>query len=225
MRNLTVINDAGWSQKLSGEFSSGYFKSLTQELENEYNSHTVYPPADKIFQALEITPLEQVKVVILGQDPYHGDGQAHGLAFSVPEGVQHPPSLRNIFKELQEDLGQAYPRSGDLSPWARQGVLLLNTGLTVRQKAAGSHTGLGWSRFTDAIISTINREKQGVIFVLWGSLAQQKKPLISTPPHHLIEAPHPSPLSAYRGFFGSRPFSNINAILQEQGHPPINWQL
>ncbi len=184
----------------------------------------VYPAADDVFAALELCPFAEVRVVILGQDPYHGPGQAHGLAFSVRSGVPLPPSLRNLFKEREDDLGLAPPEHGELTAWARQGVLLLNTVLTVRRGEANAHRGRGWERFTDAVIDAVAGASRPVVFVLWGAAAQKKAQRIDAGRHRIVRAPHPSPLSAYRGFFGSRPFSTVNAALDELGHPPVDWQ-
>jgi uracil-DNA glycosylase len=185
----------------------------------------VFPPEEKVFTALNASPFEDTKVVILGQDPYHGAGQADGLAFSVSRNTALPPSLRNIFKELQDDIGVDIPTHGDLSAWARQGVLLLNTTLTVRKGEAGSHHGRGWETLTDAMISALNKKADPVVFLLWGTYARKKKTLVTRPHHVVIEGVHPSPLSAYRGFFGSQPFSRVNAALEQSGHSPINWEI
>ena len=185
----------------------------------------MYPPSDQVFAALHLTPFADTRVVILGQDPYHGPGQAHGLCFSVADGVAVPPSLVNIYKELQSDLGIAPPRRGDLSAWARQGVLLLNTTLTVRRGAAASHQGKGWETFTDEVIGAVNRKPHRVVFILWGSHARRKKQLVDTSRHTVIESAHPSPLSAHNGFFGSRPFSRTNAALEAADLTPIDWHL
>lgn len=184
-----------------------------------------YPPAGRMFAALELTPLDRVRAVIVGQDPYHGPGQAMGLCFSVPAGVRHPPSLQNIFKERQQDLGLPVPRSGDLSDWARSGVLLLNSVMTVAPGQAASHAGMGWERFTDRIISLISEQRKNVVFLLWGAYAQRKGQLVDTARHHVLGAPHPSPLSAHRGFFGSKPFSQTNALLRAAGVELVDWRL
>lgn len=217
--------DKSWKSALSKEFENKYFSDLKYFLIQEKQSHIVYPPGIFIFEALNRTPLHNVKVVILGQDPYHGPGQAHGLCFSVPAGVAFPPSLQNIFRELQTDLGVDYPEKGDLSAWADQGVLLLNATLTVRANLAGSHQGKGWEIFTDAVIRTISDHRENVVFLLWGKYAQNKKSLIDLSKHFVLEAPHPSPFSVYRGFFGCRHFSKTNEFLISKGLQPINWAL
>ncbi len=214
-----------WQSALEREFRSPYFEALKVFLDQERAEHTIYPSEQETFTALQRTPYHSVRVVLLGQDPYHGAGQAHGLAFSVPEGVPQPPSLRNIFKELQRDLGRAIPDHGNLSAWADQGVLLLNTTLTVREGQAGSHYGQGWERFTDAIISELSAEREGLVFLLWGRNAQQKAGLINGTRHHVLLAPHPSPLSAHRGFFGCGHFGQVNALLREKGGPAIDWSI
>lgn len=191
----------------------------------EYQTRQIFPPPDDIFNAFSLTPLEKVKVVILGQDPYHGDGQAHGLCFSVKPEVEIPPSLMNIYKELQDDCGCRIPNNGYLTKWAEQGVLLLNTVLTVRAHQANSHRGIGWEEFTDAAIRAVNELDRPVVFLLWGRPAQLKQSMLTNPKHLVLTAPHPSPLSAYRGFFGSRPFSRANAFLTEHGETPIDWQI
>lgn len=213
-----------WATLLADELSQPYWRELSAFLDAEYCDHTVYPPRDKLFTALRLTPPAAVRVVILGQDPYHQPGQAMGLAFSVPAGVKPPPSLRNIFKELHADLGVPTPRHGDLSAWARQGVLLLNAVLTVREGQPGSHQGRGWERFTDAVLSAVSAWPGRRVFVLWGAPAQAKRRLIDAR-HVVIESPHPSPLSANRGFFGSRPFSRINGALREMGQGEVDWRL
>ena len=218
-----ISND--WLGALRPEFSKPYYKSLYEFVNNEYRTGTVYPPADDIFSALHLTPRSKVKVVILGQDPYHNEGQAHGLSFSVRPGVEIPPSLVNIFKELHDDLGCRIPNNGCLEGWARQGVLMLNTVLTVRAHQANSHQGMGWEHFTDAIISSVNALEHPVVFMLWGRPAQAKQLLITNPGHLILKASHPSPLSAYRGFFGCRHFSKANEFLTENGEEPVNWQI
>ncbi len=215
----------GWRGKLSAEFEKEYYKKLILFVREEDAAYTVYPPKEKRFNAYNLTPFEKVKVVILGQDPYHGPDQAHGLAFSVPAGVPHPPSLKNIFKELHEDVGCPVPENGTLTQWAEQGVFLLNTVLTVRAGQAHSHKGRGWEEFTDATIRVISEQKEKVVFILWGKPAQQKAALIDETRHLILRAPHPSPLSSYRGFFGSKPFSKTNAYLRENGIAPIDWTL
>ena len=210
---------------MKGEFAKPYYRELFQKVNEEYRTYAIYPPAEDIFNAFHFTPLDQVKVVIIGQDPYHGDGQAHGLCFSVKPSVEIPPSLVNIYKELQTDLGCYIPNHGYLEKWARQGVLLLNTVLTVRAHQANSHRGIGWEEFTDAAIRVLNEQDQPIVFILWGRPAQNKARMLTNPNHRILTAPHPSPLSAYRGFFGSRPFSQANAFLQERGLTPIDWQI
>lgn len=214
-----------WAKALAGEFKKPYYKKLFEKVGEEYRTHRIYPPAEEIFNAFHFTPLEQVKVVILGQDPYHGEGQAQGLCFSVRPGVEIPPSLVNIYKELEEDLGCYIPNNGCLEKWARQGVLLLNTVLTVRAHQANSHRDIGWEEFTDAAIRVLAEQERPLVFILWGRPAQAKKAMIHNPAHLVLEAPHPSPLSAFRGFFGSRPFSRTNAYLQQNGLEPIDWQI
>ena len=218
-----ISND--WLIPLKPEFSKPYYKKLYQKVNEEYAHYQIFPPADDIFNAFALTPLEKVKVVILGQDPYHGDGQAHGLCFSVKPDVEIPPSLVNIYKELQADCGCYIPNNGYLTKWAEQGVLLLNTVLTVRAHQANSHRGIGWEEFTNAAIRILNEQDRPMVFVLWGRPAQMKKSMLSNPKHLILEAPHPSPLSAYRGFFGSRPFSRANKYLEQNGLKPIDWQI
>ncbi|MBQ8993222.1 MAG: uracil-DNA glycosylase [Turicibacter sp.] len=200
-------------------------KELFKQLNKEYEREVVYPPKNEVFRAFQLTPYSEIKVVILGQDPYHGPHQANGLSFSVEEGTKFPPSLRNIFNELVEDVKCEYPSSGDLSSWAKQGVLLLNTTLTVKESQPMSHTGMGWERFTDVVLSEINKKSTPVVFILWGKHAQSKKKLIDQSKHFVIESAHPSPLSARRGFFGSHPFSKTNTFLISKGLTPINWSL
>ena len=218
-----ISND--WLEPLSAEFKKPYYARLYQTVKEEYNTRQVFPDAKDIFSAFELTPFHQVKVVILGQDPYHNIGQAHGLCFSVKPGVEIPPSLVNIYQELHDDLGCYIPNTGYLTKWAKQGVLLLNTVLTVRAHAANSHRGIGWEEFTDAAIKALNKLDQPIVFILWGRPAQNKKPMLTNPNHLILEAPHPSPLSAYRGFFGSRPFSKTNEFLKAHGIEPIDWQI
>jgi uracil-DNA glycosylase len=222
---MTVTLPDSWQAALASELSQPYFTNLSAFVDNERATQTVFPPEDKVFNAFQKTPYDAVKVLLLGQDPYHGEGEAHGLSFSVLPGVKHPPSLRNIFKELGEDVGATKPVEGDLTNWATQGVLLLNAVLTVRKDAPASHANQGWETFTDAVIRAVNMRQDSVIFLLWGSYARKKKALIDTTRHTVIESAHPSPLSARSGFFGSRPFSKINAALEKQGKTPINWQL
>ena len=214
-----------WEKALKGEFSKEYYKKLFIKVREEYQTRTIYPPADDIFNAFHFTPLEEVKVVILGQDPYHEPGQAHGLCFSVKPNVQIPPSLINIYKELEDDLGCYIPNNGYLEKWGRQGGLVLNTVLTVRAHQANSHKDIGWEQFTDAAIRVLAEQDRPMVFVLWGKPAQRKKEMIHNPKHLVLESAHPSPLSAYRGFFGSRPFSRINEYLKENGLTPIDWQI
>ena len=218
-----ICND--WLEPLKPEFSKQYYKELYQKVVEEYKTHLVFPPSDDVFNAFALTPLKEVKVVIIGQDPYHNVGQAHGLCFSVRPDVDIPPSLVNIYKELHDDLGCYVPNNGYLVKWARQGVLLLNTVLTVRAHQANSHRGIGWEQFTDAAIRILNEEDRPIVFILWGSPAQTKKKMLNNPKHLILEAPHPSPLSAYRGFFGSRPFSKTNEFLEKSGLSPIDWQI
>lgn len=218
-----IAND--WLEPLKPEFSKQYYRELYQKVIEEYKTHLVFPPSDDIFNAFALTPLHDVKVVIIGQDPYHNVGQAHGLCFSVRPDVEIPPSLVNIYKELHDDLGCYVPNNGYLVKWAMQGILLLNTVLTVRAHQANSHRGMGWEQFTDAAIRILNEEDRPIVFILWGAPAQTKKKMLNNPRHLILEAPHPSPLSAYRGFFGSRPFSKTNAFLEENGLTPIDWQI
>ena len=215
------MQHSSWHQLLKEQLPEGYFKQINQFLDQVYASGTIYPPREKVFQALKTTNLEEVKVVILGQDPYHGPGQAQGLSFSVPDDIPAPPSLQNILKELLEDVG--VKTSHDLTPWAEQGVLLLNACLTVPAGQANGHAGLIWEEFTDAVIRLVSQEEEHVVFILWGAYARKKKSLIDASKHLIIESAHPSPLSAYRGFFGSRPFSRTNAYLTEMGREPIDW--
>lgn len=212
-----------WREALASEFSAPYFSALTEFVRAEYAAGTCYPPAGEIFAAFDRCPFPEVKVVLLGQDPYHGAGQAEGLCFSVRDGVPTPPSLQNIFKELHDDLGVPVPTSGSLRRWADQGVLLLNATLTVRAGAAGSHQGRGWETFTDAAIRALSSQREHLVFLLWGAYAGRKAALIDRSRHCILTAPHPSPLSAYRGFFGSHPFSQANAYLATHGLQPISW--
>ena len=213
-----------WNEILAEEMEKDYYQQLQAFVQKRRAEARVFPEEKNVFNALELTPFESVKVVILGQDPYHGFGQAHGLSFSVQKGTPLPPSLKNIYKELQEDIGGEFPTEGDLSHWAKQGVLLLNTVLTVEEGNANSHKGRGWERLTNRLIESLNELKHPVIFILWGKPAQDKEKLITNPNHVLLKAPHPSPLSAYRGFFGSKPFSKVNDILIQQGQTPIRWK-
>lgn len=218
-----IAND--WLEPLSPEFKKEYYRELYQFVKKEYSERPIYPKADDIFNALHLTPRKEVKAVILGQDPYHNEGQAHGLCFSVKPGVDIPPSLVNIYQELHEDLGCYIPNHGFLEKWARQGVLMLNTVLTVRAHQANSHQGKGWEKFTDAIIEAVNKEDRPIVFLLWGAPAQRKAAMLNNPKHLILKAPHPSPLSAYRGFFGCRHFSQANEFLKAHGVEPIDWQI
>ena len=219
-----IEND--WLASISGEFKKPYYQELYKFVREEYNTRVIYPPADDIFNALHLTPLSEVKVLILGQDPYHNEHQAHGLSFSVlPEQKELPPSLQNIYKELQEDLGCYIPNNGYLEKWAKQGVLLLNTVLTVRAHQANSHQGKGWEKFTDAIIQAVNAQDRPVVYMLWGRPAQSKIPMLTNPKHLILKSPHPSPLSAYRGFFGCKHFSQANEFLEKNGMTTIDWQI
>jgi len=226
MNGRAVKLERSWLDKLDGEFKQPYMLQLSEFLRaQKQQGKRVFPPADQIFNAFAHTPLEKVKVVILGQDPYHGEGQAHGLCFSVKPGVKVPPSLQNIYKEIHAELGLAIPEHGCLTSWADQGVLLLNSVLSVECARAGSHQGKGWETFTDRVIGLINRERDGVVFLLWGSYAQRKGEYIDTSRHCVLKAPHPSPLSAYRGFFGCGHFKAANDYLEQQGRSPIDWSL
>lgn len=218
-----ITND--WLKAIGGEFQKDYYTNLYRFVKEEYESYEIFPKSEDIFNAFHLTPLKEVKVVILGQDPYHNIGQAHGLCFSVKPEVDIPPSLLNIYKELQEDMGLQIPNNGFLVKWASQGVLLLNTVLTVRAHQANSHQGKGWEQFTDAIIHAINAEDRPIVFLLWGRPAGLKKSMLTNPKHLILEAPHPSPLSSYRGFFGCKHFSKTNSFLQENGIAPIDWQI
>lgn len=218
-----ITND--WLKELEPEFHKPYYKKLFEFVKTEYNTTQVFPPADDIFNAFHLTPLNEVKVVILGQDPYHNVGQAHGLCFSVKPEVDIPPSLVNIYKELQADLGCYIPNNGYLVKWARQGILMLNTVLTVRAHMANSHRGKGWEEFTDAAILALNKQDRPIVFILWGRPAQMKEKMLNNPNHLILKAAHPSPLSAHNGFFGSRPFSQTNRFLEQHGLDPIDWQI
>lgn len=218
-----ISND--WLKPLGEEFKKTYYKELYNTVKHEYETKVIYPEANDIFNAFDFTPLSEVKVVILGQDPYHGPGQAHGLCFSVKPDVEIPPSLVNIYQELKEDLGCSIPNNGYLKKWADQGVMLLNTVLTVRAHQANSHRGIGWEEFTNAAIKILNEQDRPIVFLLWGRPAQTKKEMLTNSKHLILEAPHPSPLSAYRGFFGSRPFSKTNEFLEKNGMQPIDWQI
>ncbi len=219
-----IEND--WLDSISAEFRKPYYKDLFSFVKDEYSKAVIYPPADDIFNAFHYTPLSKVKVLLLGQDPYHNVNQAHGLSFSVlPSQPEIPPSLQNIYKELQEDLGCYIPNNGYLKKWADQGVLLLNTVLTVRAHQANSHQGHGWEQFTDAVIQAVNAQDRPIVYFLWGRPAQNKAPMLTNPKHLILKAPHPSPLSAYRGFFGCKHFSQANAFFEKNGMEPIDWQI
>ena len=218
-----ISND--WASALREEYKKPYYKYLFFKVNEEYQTHQIFPAADDIFNAFHLTPLKEVKVVILGQDPYHNVGQAHGLSFSVKPGIDIPPSLVNIYQELKDDLGCYIPDNGYLVKWAKQGVLLLNTVLTVRAHQANSHRGIGWEEFTNAVIEILDREDRPIVFLLWGRPAQNKMSMLHNPNHLILTAPHPSPLSAYRGFFGCRHFSQTNRFLEEHGLAPIDWQI
>lgn len=220
---MDVIIEESWKDRFRQEFEKPYFEKLTGFVREEYAAKTIYPPAKLIFNAFDICPFDKVKVVIVGQDPYHEPGQAHGLCFSVTDGVQIPPSLVNIYKEIEDDLGKPAPRSGDLTRWARQGVLLLNATLTVQAHRAGSHQGKGWEEFTDAAIRHLAEERDHLVFILWGAYAQKKGAAIDANRHLVLKSPHPSPLSAHRGFFGNRHFSKANEYLLAHNREPIDW--
>lgn len=221
--NADVRIEPSWKQSLGGQFDEPYFSALSTFVRREYTETSVYPSPKLVFRAFDLCPFDQVKVVILGQDPYHGQGQAHGLCFSVPEGVRLPPSLQNVYKELQSDLAIPAPHTGDLTGWARQGVLLLNATLTVRAGQPGSHQKKGWEVFTDAVIKTLSEKKDHLVFILWGNYARAKKVLIANDKHLVLEAAHPSPFSAYNGFFGCKHFSKANAYLREHHREEIQW--
>ncbi len=220
---MEVKIEESWKKVLADEFEKEYFKNLTDFVRSEYSTHTTYPHPKNIFRAFTETPFDEVKVVILGQDPYHGPNQANGLCFSVNEGVRFPPSLQNIFKELKSDLGKEIPKEGNLDEWSKQGVLLLNATLTVRANTAGSHQHKGWEEFTDAAIRALNDKKENLVFILWGAYAQKKGAFIDTSKHLVLKSAHPSPLSAFNGFFGSRPFSKTNEFLKSKGIKEIEW--
>ena len=225
MEKVDPVIESSWKQALYDEFNQQYFSDLKFFLIEEKKKYRIFPPGQLIFNAFNHTPFNHVKVVLLGQDPYHGAGQAHGLCFSVPEGIQKPPSLVNILKELKSDLGIEEPANGNLTKWADQGVLLLNATLTVRENQAGSHQNHGWETFTDAAIKQLSIHREGLIFILWGNYAMAKKSLIDTSRHDILTSVHPSPLSAHRGFFGCRHFSNVNNLLRQRGVDPIDWRL
>ena len=220
---MNVKIEESWKSRLSSQFSAPYFRQLAEFVRAEYAAHECFPPGPLIFNAMNTTPFEAVKVVILGQDPYHDVGQAHGLCFSVQEGVAQPPSLQNIFKEIHSETGAPIPASGDLTRWARQGVLLLNSLLTVRAHQPGSHQGKGWEQFTDAVIAALNREREHLVFLLWGSYAIRKGSMVDSSRHLVLTSPHPSPLSSYRGFFGNHHFTLCNDYLIQHGQQPILW--
>lgn len=223
---LNTNLETSWTKVLKEEFEKPYFKEIEQQLaQDKADGYTIYPPEDLVFNAFNKTPFNKVKVVILGQDPYHGPGQAHGLSFSVPHGVKLPPSLKNIYKELADDIGMNIPTHGNLEAWAEQGVFLLNAFLTVKASDPESHSKIGWGQFTDAVISKLSSEREGSVFMLWGKFAQKKAALIDSSKHHILEAPHPSPFSARKGFFYCKHFSRANSILKEQGQQPIEWAL
>ncbi len=225
MNKINVAIEESWKNLLFNEFQSDYFNKLKEFLVEEKKLYIIYPPGNKIFAAFEHTPFDDVKVVILGQDPYHGEKQANGLCFSVSDGIKQPPSLVNIFKEIESDLGLKMSDSGNLEKWAKQGVLLLNATLTVRANQAGSHQNKGWELFTDNVIRTLSENKKELVFILWGSYAQAKAKIIDLSKHHILKSVHPSPLSVYRGFYGCKHFSKTNEILKSLGKEPINWQL
>ena len=214
-----------WDEILKEEFEKSYFVELIAKIKKEYQEKTIFPKQTEIFNAFRNTSYKDVKVVILGQDPYHGENEAEGLSFSVKVGIRKPPSLVNIFKELHDDIGCSIPEHGSLLSWAREGVLLLNTVLTVEKDKAASHKGYGWENFTDSVIQKLNEKDTPIVFILWGSFARSKKSFITNPKHFIVESPHPSPFSAYNGFFGSRPFSKTNQYLESQGLTPINWEI
>ncbi|MCP1102615.1 uracil-DNA glycosylase [Aequitasia blattaphilus] len=218
-----IEND--WKEVLQGEFKKDYYRELYSKVVDAYSKYKVFPKKEDLFNAFAYTPFEKVKVVILGQDPYHNDGQAHGLCFSVQKGVAVPPSLVNIYKELEDDLGCPIPNHGNLTKWTNQGVLLLNTVLTVKAHMANSHRGIGWEQFTDAAIQALNEVNRPIVFILWGGPAGKKASMLTNPNHLVLKAPHPSPLSSYRGFFGSKPFSKTNEFLHSRGEEPIDWQI
>ncbi|MFY0599027.1 MAG: uracil-DNA glycosylase [Cyclobacteriaceae bacterium] len=220
---MDVKIEPSWKELLEEEFEKSYFQDLVAFVKSQYQQKTIYPPGSQIFRAFDFCPLSEVKVVIIGQDPYHGPGQANGLCFSVAEGVSFPPSLLNIFKELKSDLGKEIPPHGSLESWAKQGVLMLNATLTVESRTPGSHQNKGWEQFTDAVIEKLSRNKERIVFILWGAYAQKKGQVIDSSKHHIISSPHPSPFAAHRGFFGSKPFSKVNDFLASSGIEPITW--
>lgn len=218
-----VVIESSWKEKLVNEFSKEYFQKLSESVRAEYVSKNVYPAPKNVFRAFDLCPFDDVRVVILGQDPYHGEGQANGLSFAVPRDLRLPPSLKNIFKEIESDMGYVPLPDGDLSRWAKQGILLLNSTLTVEKGKAGSHQGIGWEEFTDAVIDTLVRERHNIVYILWGNYARTKGARITRDNNLVIESPHPSPFSAHSGFFGSKPFSRTNAYLREHGLTEIDW--
>ena len=220
---MSVKIDESWKERLENDFEEDYFKQLITFVKEEYRTKRIYPPGSQIFNAFDHCPFNKVNVVIVGQDPYHGPGQANGLCFSVADGVRHPPSLQNIFKEIQDDLGVPIPQSGNLERWADQGVLLLNATLTVEARKAGSHQNKGWEKFTDSVLNVLSKEKQNVVFLLWGAYAQKKGAIIDSTKHFVLKSPHPSPFSAHSGFFGCKHFSKTNQYLSSKGLKPINW--
>jgi len=225
MIDLSLKIHSSWAVKLRNEFNSPYFKSLVFFLKEEFNKKNIYPRKENIFEAFNQTHFENVKVVIIGQDPYHGINQAHGLSFSVKEGTSCPPSLRNIFQELNSDLNIETPDSGNLLKWAKEGVLLLNSILTVKEKEPGSHQKIGWEKFTNSAIRVLSEERENIVFILWGRHSQTKEPIIDSKKHYIIKSSHPSPFSAHKGFFGSKPFSKCNSYLQSSGISPVNWSV
>ena len=225
MTKVAPVIEESWKEILNQQFESDYFVQLKQKLLEEKKQYVVYPPGSQIFSAFNYTPVNNVKVVIIGQDPYHGPGQANGLCFSVSEGIKKPPSLENIFKELNDDLGIPVPRSGNLEKWAKQGVLLLNASLTVRANSPNSHQDIGWHIFTDEVIKQLNEHKNGLVFLLWGKFAQSKEIFIDESRHHILKAAHPSPFSAYNGFMGCKHFSRTNEILRNAGLAEIDWSI
>jgi len=220
---MDVKIENSWKALLKDEFEKDYFKNLTDFVKQEYKTHTIYPPGRDIFKAFDLCPVDKVKVVIIGQDPYHGKGQAHGLCFSVKDGVKIPPSLRNIYKELHNDIGKEIPETGNIEHWAKQGVLMLNATLTVRAGNAGSHQGKGWENFTDAVIEKISKERENLVFLLWGAYAQKKGQVIDNEKHYILKSAHPSPFSAYTGFFGNKHFRKTNEFLKSKGKEEIKW--
>lgn len=222
---MDVKLDTSWKEVLENEFEKDYFKTLTDFVRNEYKTKTIFPPVSKIFSAFDNTSFDDVKVILIGQDPYHGVGQANGLSFSVADGMKIPPSLRNIYKELNEDLGIEIPTSGNLEPWAKQGVLMLNATLTVEASNAGSHQNKGWEEFTDAVIEALSNQNENLVFILWGAYAQKKGAKINRSKHFVIESAHPSPFAAHRGFFGSKPFSKTNSFLKKKNLKEIDWKV